>query len=169
MPSVVALPFTTCMPSCHLHHSFLSYPVISSFIYISFFFLPYLLCQRLGDSAYHQRTACVYFPVSDCQGWLTNSFKSEYHRYFNGELNFLNRFLKFIFRERGREEERGRETSMCGCLSHGPTRGPRYPCNPGMCPDWESNLRLFSSQPILSPLSYTSQGGNLFKRHYWSK
>ena len=29
-----------------------------------------------------------------------------------------------IIRERGREGERGRETSMCGCLSHGPHWGP---------------------------------------------
>ena len=35
-------------------------------------------------------------------------------------------FLKdFIFRERGREGERGRETSMCGCLSHAPNWGTR--------------------------------------------
>ncbi|KAF6081758.1 hypothetical protein HJG60_008777 [Phyllostomus discolor] len=31
-------------------------------------------------------------------------------------------------------------------------------CNPSMCPDWESNLRLFGSQPVLNPLSYASQG-----------
>ena len=29
-----------------------------------------------------------------------------------------------IFRERGREGERGRETSMCGCLSCAPNWGP---------------------------------------------
>ncbi|KAM5339667.1 uncharacterized protein AAES06_021127 isoform 1-T16 [Glossophaga mutica] len=27
-----------------------------------------------------------------------------------------------------------------------------------MCPDWESNLRHFGSQPVLNPLSYASQG-----------
>ena len=31
-------------------------------------------------------------------------------------------------------------------------------CNPGMCPDWESNRWPFGLQPMLSPLSYTSQG-----------
>ncbi|KAF6081956.1 hypothetical protein HJG60_008932 [Phyllostomus discolor] len=31
-------------------------------------------------------------------------------------------------------------------------------CTPGMCPDWESNLRYFGLQPELNPLSYTSQG-----------
>ena len=34
--------------------------------------------------------------------------------------------------------------------------------NPGMCPDWESNLQPFGSQPMLNPLSYTSQG-HVFK------
>ena len=48
----------------------------------------------------------------------------------------------FIFRERGREGER--ETSMCGCLLHAPNGD--LTCNPGMCPDWESNLQPFASQ-----------------------
>ena len=52
--------------------------------------------------------------------------------------------------------KRGRETSMCGCLLCAPT-GDLY-CNPGMCPDWESNWRPFGSQPELNPPSYTSQG-----------
>ena len=30
------------------------------------------------------------------------------------------RFYLFIFREKGREKKRGRETSMCGCLSRTP-------------------------------------------------
>ena len=30
-------------------------------------------------------------------------------------------------------------------------------CNPGMCPDWESNWRPFGLQPELNPLSHTSQ------------
>ena len=32
--------------------------------------------------------------------------------------------------------------------------------NPGMCPDWELNLRPFAFQPMLNPLSYISQGRN---------
>ncbi|KAF6088257.1 hypothetical protein HJG60_008113 [Phyllostomus discolor] len=40
---------------------------------------------------------------------------------------------------------RGRETSMCGCLSHAsPPRGPA--CNPGLHPDWELNQQPFGSQ-----------------------
>ena len=53
--------------------------------------------------------------------------------------------MLFIFRERGREGERGRETSMCGCLSYvTPTGDLAY--NPGVCPDWESNQQPFGSQ-----------------------
>ena len=35
---------------------------------------------------------------------------------------------------------------MCGCLSRAPTRD--LACNPGMCPDWESNLQPFGSQAV---------------------
>ena len=46
----------------------------------------------------------------------------------------------------GREGERGRETSMCGCLLHSPYWGPDLARNLGMCPDWESNPWPFSLQ-----------------------
>ena len=39
---------------------------------------------------------------------------------------------------------RGREISMCGCLSHAPYWG--LACNPGMCPDWESSWQPFAYQ-----------------------
>ena len=52
--------------------------------------------------------------------------------------NFLKYFLNlFLGQREGREKER--ETSMCGCLLCAPTGD--LPCNPGMCPDWESNLQ----------------------------
>ena len=38
-------------------------------------------------------------------------------------------------------------------------------CNPGLCPDWEFNWRLFASQLhslALNPLSHTSRGPNSF-------
>ena len=35
---------------------------------------------------------------------------------------------------------------MCGCLSCAPYLGPNLACNPGMCPDWESNQLSFGSQ-----------------------
>ena len=54
-------------------------------------------------------------------------------------------FFPSDFRQ-GRRK-RGRETSMCGCLSGGPAH------NPGMCPDWESNQRPLVLRPALNPLS----------------
>ena len=52
--------------------------------------------------------------------------------------------ILFIFREKGREgKKRWREIS-CVVASHMPPTG--HPaCNPGMCPDWESNLGTFGS------------------------
>ena len=44
---------------------------------------------------------------------------------------------------------------MCGCLLHAPTGD--LACNPGMCPDWESNQPPFGSQPMLNPLSYCDE------------
>ena len=67
--------------------------------------------------------------------------------------NFLNLFL-----ERGEGKERGRETSMCGCLSYalhrGPNPKPRYLpwlgiepvdlCFAGLCPvHWGTSARAF--------------------------
>ena len=40
--------------------------------------------------------------------------------------------------------ERGRETSMCGCLSSAPHQRPGP--HPSMCPDWESNRLPFGLQ-----------------------
>ena len=46
-----------------------------------------------------------------------------------------------LFRERGREREREEEKHRCEMdwlrLTHAPTGNQA--CNPGMCPDWESN------------------------------
>ena len=50
----------------------------------------------------------------------------------------------FIFREGKGGRKRGRETSMCGCLSHSPTGDLAR--NPSMCPEWESNQQSFGSQ-----------------------
>ena len=61
---------------------------------------------------------------------------------------FLNKnilvFYLFIFREGKGGTKRGRETSMCVCLSCGPIGD--LACNPGICPDWESNQWPFGSQ-----------------------
>ena len=50
-----------------------------------------------------------------------------------------------MFLERGREGEREEERHQCVVASHmGPTGDMAH--NPGMCPDWESNLRPFGLQ-----------------------
>ena len=56
-------------------------------------------------------------------------------------FSFFLRFY-FIFSERGREGERGRETSVCGCFSCMPSTGG-LARNAGMCPNWELNQRPF--------------------------
>ena len=57
----------------------------------------------------------------------------------------------FVFREKGREGERERETSMCKryCIDRLPLACPllgTLPATLVMCPDWELNWRPFSSQ-----------------------
>ena len=55
-------------------------------------------------------------------------------------MGFFFVFFKilFIFREKGREGEREGEQHHCVVASHMPPAGDPA-CNPGMCPDWESN------------------------------
>ena len=62
----------------------------------------------------------------------------------NKRLLFLKIFYLFIFRERGREGERG-EKHQCVVTSRVPPTGD-LAHNPGMCPDWELNRRSFGSQ-----------------------
>ena len=60
-------------------------------------------------------------------------------------LNFLKDFYLFIFRQRGRVGERKGEKYQCVVAPHTPpTRD--LACNPGMCPDWDSNQRPFALQ-----------------------
>ena len=63
------------------------------------------------------------------------------------------------------EGEREGEKHQCVVASRAPPTGDMA-CNPGMCPDWESNHQPFGSQPLLNPLSYTSQMSNLFEYVY---
>ena len=65
--------------------------------------------------------------------------------------------LFILFLERGREGEREGEKHQGVVASHVAPTGD-LACNPGMCPDWESNRRPFGLQPTLIPQSYTSQG-----------
>ena len=61
---------------------------------------------------------------------------------FNG--HFLKKIL-FIFRERGREGETEGEKHQRVVTSYVSPTGD-VACNPGLCPDWESNRQRFGSQ-----------------------
>ena len=78
---------------------------------------------------------------------------------------FLFKDFIYLFLEKGegREKERERNINVC-CLLCGPHRGPAH--NPGMYPNWESKWWPFGSQPMLSPLSYTSQGSLSFLKYF---
>ena len=66
------------------------------------------------------------------------------------------RFYLFYFQRKvGREKER--EKYQCVVASQVAPTGD-LACNPDMFPDWKSNWQPFGSQPVLNPLSYTSQG-----------
>ena len=60
-------------------------------------------------------------------------------------FSLFKRFYLFIFRERGREGEREGEKHQCVVASWAPPPGD-LACNPGMCPDRESNWPPFGSQ-----------------------
>ena len=59
--------------------------------------------------------------------------------------SFFKKKNLFILREREREGEREGEKHQCVVASHAPPTGD-LAHNPGMCPDWESNLRPFALQ-----------------------
>ena len=60
--------------------------------------------------------------------------------------NFLKDFIYLILeRGEGREKERKRNINVWLPLAH-PNWGPDLACNPGMCPDCESNQPPFGSQ-----------------------
>ena len=69
-------------------------------------------------------------------------------------LSFLK--ILFIFRQRGSEGGREGEKHQCVVASWVLCTGD-LACNPGLCPDWELNWQPFGSQPVLNPLSHTSQ------------
>ena len=51
----------------------------------------------------------------------------------------------YLFLSRGERREKEVEKHQCVVASHVPPTGD-LASNPGMCPDWESNLRPFGSQ-----------------------
>ena len=82
--------------------------------------------------------------------------KNDKHQYFL--YLFFKKYFIYLFLEHGegREKERERETTMCGCLLRAPHWGPGL--QPRHVPDWESNHDPLVRRPALNPLSYTSQG-----------
>ena len=75
---------------------------------------------------------------------LLTTFPSRYHWEVNYPFFKKNIFFYFfIFRER--KWGRKREKHQCVSASSTPPTGD-LAGNPGMCPDWESNLRPFGSQ-----------------------
>ena len=67
-------------------------------------------------------------------------------------FHFFSFLKKYLFLERGKG---GRETSICGCLSHAPGD---LAGNPGMCPGWNRTRLLSVGRTIWSPLSHTCRG-----------
>ena len=65
--------------------------------------------------------------------------------YYSSQFSFHFYFFKdfiYLFLERGRKGEK----HQCVVASHTPPNGD-LACNPGMCPDWESNQPQASAQP----------------------
>ena len=60
-------------------------------------------------------------------------------------LAFKSLSLSYLFLEKGMDGERMGEKHQRVVASHTPHTGD-LACNPGMCPDWESNQRPFGSQ-----------------------
>ena len=58
---------------------------------------------------------------------------------------FVTIFFKDIFRQRGREGERGGEKHQCVVASHAPPGGD-LARNAGTCPDWKLNQQPFGAQ-----------------------
>ena len=76
--------------------------------------------------------------VMDSPRVVVNLIKT--HCFFN-----LKNFFKFIFRERGREGERGGERQQCVVTCLTPLTGD-LAHNPGMCPNWELSQWPFGLQ-----------------------
>ena len=77
---------------------------------------------------------------------------------------FFFKIFIYLFLERGKGgRKRGKHQCVretpASCLSHAPNWGPGP--NPGMCPDWESNLRPFTLQDETQPTELHQSGGPL--------
>ena len=89
--------------------------------------------------------SCYSFQIASAKSFLVATLPGS-------KAGFLKRFSLFIFREWKGERKRGRETSMCGCLSCTPYRGPglqpRHVPQLGMEP---ATLWFSASPPCTEP------------------
>ena len=111
----------------------LSKAFVFCYIYVSFNFVTYFVClsgkqcwalRELGYSAH----CLIYVQIL--------------------EINTSSIFFKhciYLFLERGREAEGEGEKYQCVVAFHVSLTGD-LDLNPGMCPDWKSNLQPFGSQ-----------------------
>ena len=73
-------------------------------------------------------------------------------------------FYVFIFRERESEGEREEEKHHCVVASRAPPAGD-LAYNPGMFPDWESNLWHFASQASVQTTEIHQPGQRVLFLH----
>ena len=73
------------------------------------------------------------------------------------QINLIFLKLLFIYLERGWEGEREGEKHQSVAASRVPPTGD-LACNPGMCPDWESNQQPFGSQASAQSTEPHQQG-----------
>ena len=84
-------------------------------------------------------------------------------KFFNEVFFYFLRFYLFIFRERGREAEREEEKHQCVVASCAPPTGD-VPCNPGMCPDWDSKQGPFGYQAGAQSTELHQPGSEFFSK-----
>ena len=108
----------------------------------------------------HYQLNCLKHEWNFC-GSFWNVNKATKLTIFNINVYFIFLiFYVFIFRERGKEGERGWEKHQCAVASHTPPTGD-LAHNPGMHPGWESNLWPFGSQTGTQPIK-PHQKGQIF-------
>ena len=106
-------------------------------------------CSPLGGIFQYSGKLCVFPLPLHHPSWSVSS-------YFQKCVAFLKKDFIYSFLERGEGKAKERERNINAWLPSVPPTGD-LAHNPSMCHDWELNWRPFGSQPMLKPLSYTSQ------------
>ena len=114
-------------------------------------------------SPFHRRKRMTNFNILQQSRWHMGVSHRKHFCGFFFFFSFKKDFLNLFFRQRGRETEREGEKYWCekhwSVASH-TTPSKDLACNPGMCPDWESNLRPLSLQA-------GAQTTELFQPGFW--